>query len=653
MSGTWWSENTGEISLSGIVYDPSTGRLAWTGSSFVGDIDLSGIILPLRPAILLNTDYTSNHNAILTVSGASDYDAGDGSWDLRINPIGTPDFRNIMGSLWIFSWDITLSSTYDIIITDTNGSETSGTIDVHPSTMSSMIFAGASYISDFCTNHSSDVRCPDGASITATILDQVPPVGLFANKVDTYNFTFRPRDTYGNRITAGSVDIEYITTVKNLQSDIMENINYVGIDGDAFISPELGIGLGGSNSQQNHPLWASDLTYSIASSAPTNIDNTIILDNITHHSGSTMTVVALPKNPLIFKPIYRSSINPWSPTIGTPNTFTVTLSKDDPSTTVTPDSIHTLKIAGWANAEWRNISGSPAENCVNYPDTYNPNPLCDWSSVSSIAITTSSPISFTGTYTTLIPNPPLESTHIDSYIHYNDGGTEVLYKSDTLDTGSPSAATERVTLIGQIDKTLINNSSARIDFINQLREKRALFARNRTNFDDADVLIVQGNYTLDNNELIGSIWKKAKRTIIITGGTLYINANIDLLDHPVSLISLTSNNNQGWNIRIAWNVTDIHALLVAEHAVMSENSNSQLYVHGAIISANAPREIAPSSCPYFAPLWCVKSDYDLPASRSSYASPVNASIGWATYVTPIVVEWDARVTTDPPPGFTK
>jgi hypothetical protein len=117
-----------------------------------------------------------------------------------------------------------------------------------------MIFAGASYISDFCTNHSSDVRCPDGASITATILDQVPPVGLFANKVDTYNFTFRPRDTYGNRITAGSVDIEYITTVKNLQSDIMENINYVGIDGDAFISPELGIGLGGSNSQQNHPL---------------------------------------------------------------------------------------------------------------------------------------------------------------------------------------------------------------------------------------------------------------------------------------------------------------------------------------------------------------------------------------------------------------
>ncbi len=153
-------------------------------------------MLPLKPTLLTSTDYSSNHNATLTVSGASLYDAGTSSWNILINPTGTVDFRNISGSVGVFSVDISLASSYDIIITDTNGSQTTTTLNVVPNTIDSNLYSGTSYIADFCNANSSDVRCPDGASLIATVLDQVPPTGIFANKIDSYSLTFRPRDTY-------------------------------------------------------------------------------------------------------------------------------------------------------------------------------------------------------------------------------------------------------------------------------------------------------------------------------------------------------------------------------------------------------------------------------------------------------------------------
>ena len=48
--------------------------------------------------------------------------------------------------------------------------------------------------------------------------------------------TLVARDQYGNRVETGIMRVEYITTVKNIQSDILDNINYSSIDGDAFVS---------------------------------------------------------------------------------------------------------------------------------------------------------------------------------------------------------------------------------------------------------------------------------------------------------------------------------------------------------------------------------------------------------------------------------
>ena len=71
-----------------------------------------------------------------------------------------------------------------------------------------------------------------------------------------------------------------------------------------------------------------------------------------------------------------------------------------------------------------------------------------------------------------------------------------------------------------------------------------------------------------------------------------------------------------------------------------------------MVSANAPRELAPTNCPYFAP-GCTFSDYDLPAMRAGYIAPTNSSLSGSQYTTPLIIMIDTRVTSDPPPIISK
>jgi hypothetical protein len=245
------------------------------------------------------------------------------------------------------------------------------------------------------------------------------------------------------------------------------------------------------------------------------------------------------------------------------------------------------------------------------------------------------------------------------YIYYNNGISDILYSLSNPTISAATAATQRIRVLGQSGEWVGGGASTRVTLINSIREQVALMSRNRSNYDDVDYLIVNGDHTVMLAELDGETGKMAKRSIIVLGGNITIDTNISLRDYPIALIALTSSAGNGWNIKIKGGVTDIHSSLIAEHGIISERSDSQLYIHGSLMSANPPREIAPTGCPYFAPSGCIRSDYDLPGSRDSYAalSPTDKiakqSANGSIYPSPLVIEWDPRIISDPAPAMSK
>ncbi|MBX9809184.1 hypothetical protein K2X92_02220 [Candidatus Gracilibacteria bacterium] len=652
LSGTGWSENIGDIVFDGVEYNPNTGLLEGTGSSNIGDIFFDNIALPLRPVIINESNLKAIHNATLSVSGAWKYDGGIIPWELSLIPIGTAHAHNTSGTNGQFSnTDISLATTYDAKITDSNGSETLFNILVEPNTLSTIYKAGY-YSEDFCKNNSPYAKCPDGNTPGATILVQVPPAGsIIANATDTYDFTLKSRDAYGNRIETGTMTVKYLTTVKNIQSDIIDNIHYgPSTVGDAFISTEILTNLVGG-AEKTFNVNTSDITYSIASNAPTNsTDNIIQLESITYTSGGVDSSVSGVGLFLIFDPLYGITINSGTPTIAVPNTFNVTVTKNDISSTIVPNIISTLLINDGISAEWRSLSSMPAAICAHEVGTAWSNDLCDWTDVSSIATSIDTDFTFVGTYTARIPNPPPETSHIDSYVHYTIGPYDILYKGDSMDILGANAATQRLQILGQNADTLNIGSRTRVDAINMIRAKVSVLSRNRTNYDDSDIFIIKGDYTIDASSTLfsGEPSKKPKRSVVVIGGDLTIDTNIGIEDYPLALVALSDMNNQGGNIHIKGTVTDIHSALIAEHAVVSDVSNSQLYIHGSVISANTPKELAPSTCPFFAPSGCNTSDYDLPNMRAGYIAPTNSSMSGASYLHPLIIESDPRLISDPP-----
>lgn len=67
----------------------------------------------------------------------------------------------------------------------------------------------------FCTSH--PAFCIDGATLSASILSQSSgPV--VANGVDTYDFSLKLRDRYGNQVQDGQVSVTYADRVRDIQT---------------------------------------------------------------------------------------------------------------------------------------------------------------------------------------------------------------------------------------------------------------------------------------------------------------------------------------------------------------------------------------------------------------------------------------------------
>jgi hypothetical protein len=193
----------------------------------------------------------------------------------------------------------------------------------------------------------------------------------------------------------------------------------------------------------------------------------------------------------------------------------------------------------------------------------------------------------------------------------------VIYPVDSGDQSSQYKAS-RIKILGQNNAraeygTISTTSKSRADVFNQIRKMGALLSRGRTSYTDVAYTITTSNQNITNS------YFNDKQTIIVVGKDITITENIDKdPDHPLAIIALAKDG-VGGNIIIA-DVTDIHASLFAEHAVLAASTpgatrEHQLYIGGSLVSGNTLGETAAGICPYYVTGACDAKLYDLEELR--------------------------------------
>lgn len=680
LEGTAHSENIGDIPMAGVSYDPATGKLQWKATTNIGEINFSGISLPLRKVWLTSNTIIADHSAIINIAENVSYTTKAGIWSLLIRPLNDTTSRSFTSPDGVFSIDLSLASPYILEITDPNGSTTKGiNLIVNPAELSTTLVGGTYFISNYCS--AQPAKCPDGVTLSSTKLQQeIIGAGTpIANGIDGYKYTLTPRDKYGNRVTTGGIRIRYDATVKNAQVTVDENSNYfVGsTEGDAFMS--LGLYLADSAGSSITPiaLDGTDIIYTIRSTAPTSITETIRLAWIGYSISTTepYTTVIPTGSYLEFKPPYLVSLSPNGPIyVNYPHTFSGAFGYMDPSlTSITPDIIVRLGLSTTAGAEWKWLSSDTDTQCTKNPTGTSTNTLCDWWEppgylMSTIALRTASDFKVSGTYTSLLDADP-EKTRLQLYTHYQLGGKDIIYPIPTAELPLAEKVVSRVKILGQSSQDNIYTTGDRNKVINEIRERTMIASRNRTDYTDGDFLIIVGDgstpYTIDAHTLwppmtgIG----KAKRTIVIIGSDIQITENIAKWTSPYALIALTDSQGRGGNITIWAHVTDITSTLIAEHGIVSETSEYQLTIEGSMVSANPARDIPPLTCPYYIETCPSPLPYDLPgkrmgfiglsvADRPSKVSTLHPESAPYEKI-PVVIMGDTRLISDPPPLLLK
>lgn len=101
-----------------------------------------------------------------------------------------------------FLVDLSLAATYDVKITDPNGSTTF--IPGYYTTKSltpSFTHTSAAFIENLCHTDSYPSYCPDGATLSPSILSKYGSSPVVADGNSYYDFSLKLRDQYGNRVT--------------------------------------------------------------------------------------------------------------------------------------------------------------------------------------------------------------------------------------------------------------------------------------------------------------------------------------------------------------------------------------------------------------------------------------------------------------------
>jgi hypothetical protein len=680
LTGSGWSEMIGELWFSGAEYHSASGTLSGTIRSNFWDIPLEGIYLPLLPAsftIDLNNSI-AKHDHTLTISWSTKY--APGAWMLKIDPQKPHSRTFSTDENGIFSpIDISLADKYTITITDPDEWTTVITgIDILPWPLSLSLIGGTHFIQDFCNTYEAD--CPDGKTLSATTHTRTWD-DLTWDGESYYHFRLKSRDQYGNAVDTWSMEITYTTTVKTNQLDDLVTVYPTdfsfSIAGDAAIvnSWVLANNFDGTSSYSTVLNWL-DILYSIASIAPTDLtDNVIQLQGIdyTTSTGVIIPITWLDTTALTFNPWYTATLS--SPTdihIGEKHEFRVDVTRDW-SRTDTPAQIFSfLTIGDWSFAAFRDFTSLEWVDCEWFyqeqPTTWE----CVWPQVkdftlpSVLKVTASaSSYMFTGSYAPMTRYPLKEFVRWRNIISYkckddslND--VQVLYHNTTVSDFWESLFQEsNVKILWTSngwkeygDMLFAWNGKAK--YFDALKQKITLLSRNRTSYSDVDYMVVNWDFTLTG-------WSFAtKRTIIILGWTGTISQNIARnLDHSLALIALSDSVGKWWAIVIDPTVTDVNLSLITDRHITSSGDN-QLYINGNIISSNTLGDTLAQICPYYITVCDAteSSKYDFENIRSGFRGLSDTTgktstnpRAWEYPHTPMIIEYDMRIVTNPPPGL--
>lgn len=213
----------------------------------------------------------------------------------------------------------------------------------------------------------------------------------------------------------------------------------------------------------------------------------------------------------------------------------------------------------------------------------------------------------------------------------------------------------RIKILGQNNAraeygTVSTTSKSRADVFNQIRKSVALMMRNRDDYSNAPYEVYETNTNITDANF------NTKKTIVVIGADVMINGNLDRdTDGPLAIIALTKDG-VGGNIHIDPSVTDVNASLFAEHAVLS-SGDRQLYIGGSLVSGNTLGETAAGICPYYVTGPCDAKLYDLEEMRTFDGSdPIKSAISSTAGQYPgtaLIIEYDMRLQTDPPPGLSQ
>lgn len=135
-------------------------------------------------------------------------------WILHFQPTAGSDIAYTLPA----PIDLSHASPYRAEIQDPDGGVTVRTsfhvLSGFPSSVLDTAIAGT-VRQTFCTL--APLSCIDGASLRPTTLDRIGGV-VVANGVDTYDFTLRLRDRYGNSVDRGDIALEYEDGIRTIQA---------------------------------------------------------------------------------------------------------------------------------------------------------------------------------------------------------------------------------------------------------------------------------------------------------------------------------------------------------------------------------------------------------------------------------------------------
>lgn len=632
LTGTGWSDTIGEIGFSGVQFIPRSRTLSGSITSFVGNFDVSGIALPLGKAEfrwydLMHDNLIANHGQELTLSGEA-----PGISTLMIDFGGI--WRSYTAVSGKFTWvDITKSgNSWKFTITNSGGTTMYNWVPVMAGAPKvwSLTWIPSSVITDYCNNYPS--QCPDGASLAATSLSWATS-WVIADGSSPMNFTLKLRDEYGNRVGGQTVKITYDTTVRKWQVDISENTEYASSLLWNAYTGTLTWQMMGYADKTFSTNTSSDIYYSIASYAPTNNSSDLIhLKKITYDGIDTWLV----QSNLTFEAPWTASLDTSGQLyVKKPHDFSLKVTSETNNTlswTIVPDIIGNLTIdTSDIDEYWSLDSSNPTMLCQKEPKGTSANP-CDWySSGTFFAINTGST---TGTpiraeYKTNTPNIP-NNTTLKTYIHYQIGGNDILYLSNA--SIPYSALTDPYKILGNSNGGSISTSTARTDFFNEIRKNIAYLTRAYQPSSSLEYVFSWSDMTISSWDPLNE-----KRTFIVVWGDITISTDIQDSAHPpIAFIALAKDGTWG-NIIIDGSVKNLQATLIAEKNISwSGSADNQLFIYGSVIAQNALNA---------AGIQEIRKDYTWQdSSKYSSAGP--------TYnYTPVVVKYDNRILTDPPPGL--